>query len=67
MNKKLFPIAKRPHYGGKVIAIKQRIHVCGTYHVDLETGDIDATELHSNLTYKNTGRYVICAYWRNRR
>ena len=33
----------------------------GSYYVDLETGEIEGTELHSNLRYKNTSKYAICA------
>ena len=36
------------------------MHGYGEYYVDLETGDIDATELHSGLRYRNTGKYAIC-------
>jgi len=49
-----------PNCGGKTITIKQYIHGYGEYYVDLETGEIEATELHSNLKYKNVGKYAIC-------
>lgn len=55
-----FPISKCPYCGGKEIVIKQYMHGYGEYYVDLETGDIDATELHSGLRYRNTGKYAIC-------
>ncbi len=55
-----FPIMKCPNCGGGTIAIKQYIHGYGEYYVELDTGEIDATELHSKLIYKNTGKYVIC-------
>ena len=55
-----FPISECPYCGGKMITIKQYMHGYGEYYVDLETGDIDATELHSGLRYRNTGKYAIC-------
>ena len=55
-----FPISKCPYCGGKEIVIKQYMHGYGEYYIDLETGDIDASELHSGLRYRNTGKYVIC-------
>ena len=55
-----FPINKCSRCGGQTIKIKQRISGYGEYYVDLETGDIEATELHSGLDYKNVGEYAIC-------
>ena len=55
-----FPIKECPYCGGKVIVIKQYIHGYGEYYVDLETGEIESTELHNNLDYKNTGKYAKC-------
>ena len=40
--------------------VKQRISGIGEYYVDMETGEIESTELHSGLTYKNTGKYAVC-------
>lgn len=34
--------------------------------MDLETGDLDATELHNELRYRNTGKYAVCADCRKR-
>lgn len=56
-----FPISSCPYCGGGTIAIKQYIHGYGEYYVDLETGDLDATELHTWLQYRNTGKYAVCA------
>ncbi len=56
-----FPMCECPYCGGKTLKIKQRIFGVGEYYVDLESGDIDATELHSGLRYKNTGKYAMCA------
>lgn len=61
-----FPISSCPYCGGGTIAIKQYIHGYGEYYVDLETGDLDATELHSGLQYRNTGKYAVCADCRKR-
>ena len=55
-----FPISECPYCGGHTIMIRQYIHGYGEYYVDLETGEIESTELHSNLKYKNTGKYVTC-------
>ena len=56
-----FPITECPNCGGKCIAIKQYISGYGEYYVDLETGEIEASELHDSLMYKNTRKYAICA------
>lgn len=56
-----FPITSCPYCGGVTIEIRQYIHGYGSYYVDLETGDIDSTDLHSALDYRNTGKYAICA------
>lgn len=56
-----FPITECPKCGGKTIAIKQYIHGYGEYYIDLETGETDCTELHSGLSYRNTGKYAVCA------
>lgn len=55
-----FPISECPRCGGHTITIKQYIHGYGEYYVNLESGEIESTELHSNLNYKNTGKYAIC-------
>lgn len=55
-----FPITKCPKCGGSTITIRQRISGVGEYYVDLETGEVEATELHSGLNYKNIGKYVTC-------
>lgn len=56
-----FPIERCPNCGGTTIVIKQRILGYGEYYVDLETEEIEASELHSGLTYRNTGKWVTCA------
>lgn len=56
-----FPISSCPYCGGGTIAIKQYMHGYGEYYVDLETGEVDATELHSGLQYRNSGKYAVCA------
>lgn len=61
-----FLITRCPRCGGGTIAIKQYIHGYGEYYVDLETGDLDATELHSGLQYRNAGKYAVCADCRKR-
>ena len=33
----------------------------GYLALKIESGEIEATELHSRLQYKNTGKYAICA------
>lgn len=56
-----FPIKKCPKCGETWFVVRQRISGIGEYYVDLESGEIEATELHSGLQYKNTGKYAICA------
>lgn len=56
-----FPISKCPRCGGGTIAIKQYMHGYGEYYVDLETGEVDAAELHNGLQYRNIGKYATCA------
>lgn len=56
-----FPIKKCPNCGDSEIKIKQYIHGYGEYYVNLETGEIKASELHSNLTYRNVTKYALCA------
>ena len=56
-----FQLHECPYCGGTTLKIKQRIFGVGEYYVDLESGDIDATELHSGLQHKNTGKYAMCA------
>lgn len=60
MNRRSFPIKECPACGSKIFTIRQYIHGYGEYYVDLETGEIESTELHNNLVYKNTGKYAIC-------
>lgn len=60
MNNKNFPIKQCPKCGEKLFTIRQYIHGYGEYYVDLETGEIESTELHSGLIYKNIGKYAIC-------
>lgn len=60
-NKYNFPIKKCPKCDGGTIEIRQYISGYGSYYVNLETGEIEGTELHSNLRYKNTSKYAICA------
>lgn len=55
-----FPIDKCPNCGETYFAVKQYIHGYGEYYVNLENGEIESTELHSGLVYKNTGKYAIC-------
>lgn len=61
VNMSNFPLRKCPYCGGRTLKIRQRISGIGEYYVDLESGEIEATELHSGLQYKNTGKYAICA------
>lgn len=56
-----FPLNKCPYCGGRTLKIRQRISGIGEYYVDLESGEIEATELHNALQYKNIGKYAICA------
>lgn len=60
-NKFNFPITECPNCGGKCIAIRQYIYGYGEYYIDLETEEIEATQLHDNLTYKNSRKYATCA------
>lgn len=55
-----FPIKECPNCGGKEIVIRQYINGYGEYYVDLETGEIDATELYGYLQHRNTGKYAVC-------
>lgn len=56
-----FPYTKCPYCGGGTITIRQRIFGQSEYYIDLETGEIDSTEMHSGLTYKNKTKYAYCA------
>ena len=49
-----------PRCGSRTITIKQKISGIGEYYVDLETGEIESTELHSYLRYRNINKYAIC-------
>lgn len=60
MLKYKFPITKCPKCGGGTITIKQRISGVGEYYVDLETGGIESSELHSGLDYKNINKCAVC-------
>ena len=55
-----FPISKCPKCGGTTFTVKQRISGIGEYYVDLETGEIEAPELHSKCRYTNMNKYAIC-------
>lgn len=55
-----FPIRKCPRCGGTTFTVRQKISGYGEYYVDMSTGEIEATELHQNLIYKNTGKYAVC-------
>lgn len=44
-----FPLHECPYCGGKMMCIRQRISGIGEYYVDLESGEIEATELHSRI------------------
>lgn len=52
MNKE-FPIKVCPKCGGGGFTVRQYIHGYGEYYVNLETGEIESTELHNSLRYKN--------------
>lgn len=56
-----FPIKECPKCGGNMIKIRQRISGFGSYYVDLRSGEVEATELHDYLNYKNTSKYAACA------
>jgi len=43
-----------------MFTVRQRISGNGEYYVDMATGEIESTELHSGLTYRNTGKYAVC-------
>lgn len=59
--KKIFSITACPRCGGRYAEVKQYIRGSGTYQVDLETGEADATELHSGLNYTNARKYAVCS------
>lgn len=56
-----FPIKECPYCGGRTIRVRQKISGTGEYYVDLKNGEVDSSELHSGLRYKNTRKYVTCA------
>lgn len=58
--KKPFSITTCPRCGGGYAEVMQYIHGYGGYRINLETGEVDATELHSGLDYKNTRKYAVC-------
>ena len=43
-----------------MFTVRQRISGNGEYYVNMETGEIESTELHNGLTYRNTGKYAVC-------
>ncbi len=59
INKK-FPIKECPKCGSKTFTVRQYIHGYGEYYVNLDDGEVESTELHSNLYYKNSGKYAVC-------
>lgn len=61
-----FPIKECPYCGGSAIEIKQKIRGYGTYKVYLDNGEKESTSLHDYVSYKNTGKYAICAECRRR-
>lgn len=61
MSKFNFPIDKCPKCGNTSFTVKQRISGIGEYYVDLESGDVDGTELHSGCRYTNINKYAICS------
>ena len=60
MINKNFPIKECPKCDGKMFTVKQYIHGYGEYYVNLDNWEIESTELHDNLFYKNSGKYAIC-------
>ena len=59
-NKYKFPFTKCPKCGGTMFRVKQRISGYGEYYVDMQTGEIESTELHSGLQYTNVGKWAVC-------
>ena len=59
-NKYDFPITECPYCGSGTIKIKQHISGDGEYYVDLASGEVEGSELHSYLRYKNTHKYALC-------
>ena len=55
-----FPITECPKCGENYITIRQRISGIGEYYVNLETGEVESTQLHDGLNYKNIGKYAVC-------
>lgn len=60
-NKYKFPITECPKCGCEMFAVNQRISGIGAYYIDLKTGEIEASELHSGLQYRNINKYAVCA------
>lgn len=58
--KNKFPITKCPKCGGTMFRVKQRISGYGEYYVDMQTGEVESTELHSGLQYTNVGKWAVC-------
>lgn len=56
-----FPIKECPKCGGKTIRVRQYISGYGSYYVNLESGQVEATELHDYLKYRNASKYAVCA------
>ena len=55
-----FPITECPYCGGSYFKVRQKISGYGEYYVNLADGEIDSTELHNDLSYKNTSKYAVC-------
>lgn len=60
MEERKFPITKCPDCNSRVFMVQQRISGTGEYYVDMQTGEVDCSELYSNLTHKNIGKYAVC-------
>lgn len=55
-----FPITRCPNCGCDTIVIKQYICGYGEYRVNMETGEVDCSEIYDSLLHRNARKYVTC-------
>lgn len=56
----MFPITECPNCGENFFVVRQKISGYGEYVVDMRNGEVDSTELHDGLIYRNTREYAVC-------
>lgn len=60
MEKYVFPITECPDCGSRMFTVRQKISGVGEYYVNMQTGEVDCSNLYNSLAYKNIGKYAVC-------